>query len=505
MKTLGDFSRLNARRLPDKAAVRLDEEVVTFRQLDEASNRLGFALASAGVAIGDRVALLAFNCPEYAVVSQAVAKVGGILVPISTRLLSHEVRDLLAHCEAKVLVVEAELVELARGAIGALPEAPRLVVMRGACPDAVALDAFVAGQPSLPLGLAVDPAAPAAIMYTSGTTGAPKGVLISHEKYLSIFLAVVIEMDVDDRDVLQVAVPLFHNGGFATVLNPGLMIGATSVCYRGSFKPDKVLADVERYGITTAHWVPTMLSMLLPVAEEGRHDLSSLRKIQYGGMPITTELLQTARRVFKAEFYQGYGTTDAGMIACLRPEHFADKSHMTGRVVFNTASRIVDARGDEVAVGEVGEVVVDAETSGMMGYWRDEEATRQVIRAGWIHTGDMARREPDGFLTVVDRKNFMIISGAENIFPTEVELVVAAHPDVREVAVFGIPDPRYGEVVCAAVVPRCGELDADSVKAFCEGRIARYKIPRHVFVLDALPRTAIGKIAKGELRRRFSQ
>lgn len=508
MQTLGDFSRMNARRGPEKVAVRLDGETLTYRELDDMSNALGRALASGGIGTGDRVALLASNCPEFVVVSQAVAKIGAVLVPINTRFVADEVRYVLEHCEAEAFLVESEYAQTALAAVRGLANAPRLFLLRGGdgIDGTVSLASLIAGQPTETLPTSVDPASPAVIMYTSGTTGAPKGVLISHEKYMRIFLAVAVELDVREEDICQAAVPLFHNGGFATVLNPALMVGATVVCYRGSFDPEKVLSDIERHRITLVHWVPTMLAMVQPHAESGAHDLSSLKKIQFGAMPISPQVLAAARRTFRADFYQGYGTTDAGKIACLRPSQFDQRSTMTGRPVFNTSMRIVDDNGRDVAVGEIGEIIVDAKTSGMIGYWKDEETTAKVMKNGWIHTGDMARQESAGFFSLVDRKGFMIISGGENIYPAEVEVAIASHPAVREVAVFGVSDSKFGEAVCAAVVPKPGATaDLESLRAFCEGRISRYKLPRHLLVLDELPRTALGKIAKGLLKDMFAE
>lgn len=503
MRTLGDFSRLNARRCPHKIAARMDDEVLTFRDLDAQSTRLAWSLISGGVVQGDRVAILALNSPEFVVVAQGVAKAGAILVPINTRFVGQEVVGVLAHCGAKILFVESEFLPVLGTAVDGMETPPLLILIRSggsvACGMAT-LEGYVAAmgpEGALP---GVDPNSAAAIMYTSGTTGTPKGVMVSHDKYLRIFLAIAIEMEVREPDVLQLAVPLFHNGGFASVLNPALMVGATVVCHRGSFDPERILADIARHGVTVTHWVPTMLAMVTPVAKSGRYDLGTLRRIHYGAMPIAPELLAEAREVFKADFFQGYGTTDAGLISCLRPEQHFSHLGMTGRPVFNTVSRIVDLDDNDVPVGAIGEIVVAADSSGMIGYWNDEVATANAIRDGWIYTGDLARQEADGFFTIVDRKNFMIISGGENVFPVEVEAVILSHPQISEVAVFGLKDAKFGEVVCAAVVPKAGaSMSLELIQEYCDGKLARYKIPRRLLILEQMPRTAIGKIAKGTL------
>jgi acyl-CoA synthetase (AMP-forming)/AMP-acid ligase II len=219
-------------------------------------------------------------------------------------------------------------------------------------------------------------------------------------------------------------------------------------------------------------------------------------------MPIMPAALNEVRRLFPAVgLYQIYATTDAGLVSFLRPEDHAEMSQTTGRPVFNTESRIVDESGDDVAVGAVGEIIVNLETSGMLYYWRNEAGTRSAVRHGWLYTGDLARRERDGYFTLVDRKNFMIISGGENIYPREVEEVISRHPAVKEVAVFGIPDDKYGETVCAAVSLRTGfSATADEIMSFCGGKIARYKRPRRVDFWHELPKTPVGKLAKTVLR-----
>ncbi len=495
MFTIGDFSRLNAQRCPNKAAVLFHDRTLTYAALDVLSNRVAHALMARGLECGDRVAIMMFNCPEFVVVSQAVAKIGAILVPVNTRHATDEIAQLFRHCTPKLLFVEPDFYDIAAQA-GARSVLVPLVKL-----DSAGLDEFCAGHSGALVERKVAPESAAAIMYTSGTTGSPKGIVVAHDKYLRIFHAVAIEMEVRERDIFQAVMPMFHNGGFASVLNPALMIGASVSCYGGRFEPERVLRDIERHKVTMTHLVPTMLDRVTSAAQAGDCDLSSLRKIHYGAMPMTAEILARARTVFDVQFFQGYGTTDAGLIARLTPEDHDLRPGMTGRPVFNTRSSIVDDDGKPVAVGEVGEVVVDGSTSGMIGYWHDEAQTGAVIRNGWIHTGDLARREADGFFTLVERRNFMIISGGENIYPSEVEKVLARHPLVREVAVFGVPDVNFGEAVCAAVV-LAGQvsLSVQDVQQFCDGRLARYKFPRHLVILDELPRTATGKVAVGQLR-----
>ncbi|MBI5439896.1 MAG: long-chain-fatty-acid--CoA ligase [Deltaproteobacteria bacterium] len=499
MRVLGDLSRLSARRQPHKQAMVMGDEALTFAEIDRNSNQLAHALLGLGVQPGDRVALLAQNRLDYVVVSQAVAKCGAILVPISFRFAPAEIGYVLSDAEPKVLFAEPEFDAPVREALRTLATEPAVVGLA-----AEGTGAFAGSYPATQPEVSVEPASAAAIMYTSGTTGFPKGVLYSHTMYLRLYDAQTVEGDIDRDDVIHVAMPMFHNAGLNGALNQALLVGATGVVHRGSFDSETVLASIERYRITLAVWVPTMFTILADRAADRRYDLSSLKKIFYGGMPITPEGYAQAKRMFSARLYQFYGSTEAGPIGVLRPEDHERWCETTGREVYNCESRIVDDRGRDVPVGGVGEVIVRAATSGMIGYWRNERATRETMRDGWIHTGDLARVEPEGFFTVVDRKSDLIISGAENIYPKEVEAVLSLHPAVREVAVFGIPDPKYGEAVCAAISLRPGAaLTAEEVEAFCVERLARFKRPRRIDFHDELPKNAAGKIVKTRLRRPY--
>jgi len=359
------------------------------------------------------------------------------------------------------------------------------------------------GRPVRPPAVDVDADSPAMIMYTSGTTGFPKGVLYSHASFLGVYHGVVIEGDMRHDDVVMVTMPLFHNGGLNVLLQPALMLGATAVIMAKGFDPDATLEAVARDRVTLTMWVPTMLAMLARRGI-GSHDTSSLKTLWYGSSPIAAPVLAAAREMFDAGFYQWYGQTETGMNSVLRPEDHAQRSQCTGREMFNAELRIVDGDGRDVPVGGVGEIISAQRCQGMIGYWKNEEATRATIRDGWIYTGDLARVEGDGYFTVIDRKRDMIISGAENIYPKEIEDLLVTHPAVSEVAVFGIPDDIYGESVAAAVVRKEGhEVDEQEIIAFCATRLASYKKPRRVEFVAELPKNATGKVTKHVLRAPF--
>ena len=526
MLVVGDLSRINAVRYPHKPALIMHGIELTYAALNRLSNQLAHALIGQGVQVGDRVALLAFNRLDYAVVTQAVAKCGALLVPMNFRFGPEEIQHVLSDAEPKVMLLEPGFEGATREAIARGAPAPLLITLTDApgaepgtgwidwstatsSPDSSSelLSARALAAPCAPTEppIAVDPQSPCVIMYTSGTTGFPKGVLVSHATYFKIYLATAIETRMRHDDVYLMAVPMFHAAGLNMALHQALFMGSTGIIHRGSFEPEAIFSLVERYRITLAILVPTTLAMLAfhPRVEE--FDLTSLDKLFYGSMPITPPILAKAREVFPhANFNQLYGSTEAGMVSALRSEDHERWSQTTGRQALLTESRIVDDQGNTVPVGGVGEIIVNQRTMGMIGYWRNADATRETIRGGWIYTGDLARVEPEGFFTLVDRRKDLIISGGENIYPKEVENVLATHPAVREVAVFGLPDPLYGESVCAAVVlwPQKHASGAE-LEAHCRAHLASYKRPRRVEFLQALPRNASDKVQKRILREMF--
>ncbi len=478
---------------------------LTYAELDGLSNQLARALILKGVQPGDRVGLLAQNRLDYGVITQAVAKCGAVLVPINFRLVAAEIRFVLENCGTKVLFFEDEYSATVSDALTGLASQPELILLgdesdssRSRSPNHYDL---LGNQSAEALEIEVDPNSVSTIMYTSGTTGVPKGVMYSHAGYFRLFISNIVELDIKREDVLHLAMPLFHNAGLNGALNSMMMIGASGVVHRGSFDPETILGQIQRHRITAAHTVPTMLAMLCNYDGFDRFDVSSLKKIYYGGMPIEVSLLRRAEAKFSASFYQVYGATECGTVTVLLPEDHSRYSQTTGREAFNAESRIVDENMRDVALGEVGEVIVRASDNGMLGYWNNPKATSDLIRDGWIYTGDLARVEEDSLLTIVGRRKELIISGSECIYPREVESVLSQHPAIHEVAVFGIPDDVYGEKVCAAMSLRNGATVTEvELEQFCVANMARYKRPRVFEFHNELPKNSSGKIAKIQLR-----
>lgn len=506
MRVIGDVIRLNAKRHPDKTCLIMDERSMTYGQLNGEVNRLSRGLAGLGVGPGDKVAILALNCLEYPLIVYAIVKTGATVVPINFRYKKNEIVYVVNNSEPKLLFYGAEFAELIGQARPSFELPLKLVSINGgACENSIRMSDLMEGQSASEPQITVDPSSPAFIMYTSGTTGFPKGTLFSHSSYIEIFEGMIYEGDLKHDDTSLVCIPLFHNGGLNGVLQPALMVGGTAVVMSKGFDAEKVLDAVERYRITTTMWVPTQLTMLINYPNVSKWNTSSLNKINYGSSAISPATLEGAMEVFRnVGFYQWYGQVETGMVSVLRPEDHKERSQCTGREMFNADLRIVDEDENDVPAGGTGEVISAQKPLGMIGYFKMDEANRSTIIDGWIHTGDVARVEGDGYFTIVDRLRDMIISGAENIYPKEIEDVLTRHQGVLEAAVFGIPDDVYGEAVCAAVVAKQGyRLQEQEVIDFCALRLSGYKKPKRVVFIGELPKNANGKVTKNVLREPY--
>ena len=505
MQLIGDIARLNAKRYPDKKALIMGEDSLSYSQLNRQTNQLAHGLLSLGVKLGDRVAILAFNCLECMTVQYAVAKCGGIVVPINFRYKKGELIYTMNDSSPKVLFFGPEFISLVEEAKSGFSSPTHLVgLSKEPLASGITFRSLMDGRSTSDPTVHMDPASPFLITYTSGTTGAPKGVLASHVSFLNIYTGMVLEGDVRNGEITLVTLPLFHTGGMHALVQPTLLMGGTAVIMGKRFEPEKIIDAVERYGVTTTMWVPTMLAMLINYPGVTKYRLSSLKKIWYGSSAINPSVLEASMSLFKAGFYQWYGQTETGMVSILRPEDHAERSQYTGREIFNADLRFVDEEGNDAPVGEVGEIISAQKPLGMIGYHNMQEATQRTIRNGWIHTGDLARVEGDGYFTIVDRMSDMIIRGAENIYPKEIEDAISSHPGVLEVAVFGIPDEIYGESVCAVVVKKERyQLTSEEIINYCASKISGYKKPKRVEFMDELPKNASGKVTKNVLREPY--
>jgi long-chain acyl-CoA synthetase len=465
-----------ARADPEQTALRHGAQALSYGALDREASRFGSALLLHGLRPGDRVAVLMRNRLEYASALFGAFRAGLVVVPINAKLHPREAAWIVGNAEAAALVTDSD-------GVGAP------LVIR---PDTDWAALLEAGDPHL-ADARVDADELAWLFYTSGTTGFPKGAMLSHRNLLAMTMSCLADVcDFRRDDVVLHPSPLSHGCGL--YLLASLARGAVNIIdASGRFDPLEVLAAIERERVTCIAFIaPTQIVRLLDAP--ARHDTSSLRAVVYGGGPIHTDHLRAALARFGPVFSQLYGQGEAPMtISGLRPaDHVEEALSSAGFVRTNVEVRILD-----------GEIVVRGDVV-MAGYWRDPEATARTLRDGWLHTGDLGRFDERGRLVVTGRGSDMIISGGTNIYPREVEDVLVLHPRIREACVFGVPDREWGESVVAAIVAVRGlEPEPDDVIAFCRDRLASFKKPRYVELLPALPRNAYGKILRRELRAAY--
>jgi acyl-CoA synthetase (AMP-forming)/AMP-acid ligase II len=488
-------------RTPGKAAVVAGDRVLTFAEVDARIDRLGAALQEHGVRPGDRVALLAANELEYLEVQGACLRYGFALVPLNVRLAVPELDFILRDCAPALLVAGRGREEVV--AALASDARPDRVLGLGDPTGLPSYDEALASAPA-PLDPPLDPALIATILYTSGTTGRPKGAMIDRAGFSARVLINSVELRVRAHDVHLAVLPMFHIAAFLTYAH--VANGATLVMLE-EFSPEAALAEIERAGVTTTCLVPTIIAMLTNHPDRPGRDLSRLRLVIYGGSSIDPEPLRAAIAAFGCEFHQQYGMTESGGQTILRPEDHdpADVPRLrsAGTEAVGVQVRIVDDEDRPLPPGEPGEIVCRA-ASLMVGYWNRPDATEEALRGGWFHTGDIGLRDERGYLHVTDRRNDMIVSGGENVYPREVETVLVDHPGIAEVAVVGVPDALWGHVVTAVLVGTEAP-DDEALVEWARARLASYKVPRRWVRVDDLPRNVTGKVLKHELRARLAQ
>lgn len=513
MLLLGEIVRRHAKYRGARLAYVLDHangttERVTYAELNTGTNRLANVLLEAGVGRGDRVAILAQNCVEYPWTYFACCKLGAIVVPVNTRYKRDEIQHAIDFAEAKVVLVGPEFSEIvaALAAEAEIPTAERLLVFGPTATSSL--------EPLSPLLAEASPDEPEpaespdehdahVMLYTSGTTGAPKGALVSQRTYLLQAGTTQSLGGLTESDVGLSMFPMFHMGGWATPL--GYWVSGGAVVILRKAEPTAMLRAVEREQVTYLYAVPTVYESMLAAPGFETHDLSSLRLLGGGTAYMPREQLERIQRAFGVDrMIIFYGQTEAGPVFCLRPDDVAAKAGSVGTPVNHVDVRIVDETGNDVPDGTPGEIVVASEFT-MIGYWKMPEATEAAFAGGYLHTGDQGVRDSDGFVSIVGRIKEMIKSGGESIFPVEIEALLRDHPDVEECTVLGVPDDHWGESVLAVVVRRRGAgLDEASVVSWVKDRVASYKKPRHVRFVDELPRTASTRqVQKTLLRDRF--
>lgn len=509
MLLIGDIIRRRATGADaDRPALLFKEHRWTYRELNEAAARLANGLADLGVVPGDRVALLGRNSVEWVVAYFAAAKAGAILVPVSYWYKPAELAHVLADSGARLLIASADHADVVGAAREGLSSLERVVWIGGeASGDDAGYAWLIAGSSDEEPERKIAEGDPHVILYTSGTTGFPKGAVLSHRAHVLHAATWASETRAERDDVYLCTYPLFHTGGTDCGILPPLYVGATVVVLPWP-DADAIVDAIERHRVTAFRAVPTIWKRLVARDDLERRDLSSLRRVIAGSDAMPAELIAEIRRRFpQAAYLQNYGLTEAGpVLTYLRPEDPPSAYGSNGLPHPQAEVRIVGPDDEPLPTGVVGEIVARTEHL-MNGYWNLPERTAETLRGGWLHTGDLGYLDESGYLWVTGRQKDVIITGSEHVYPSEVEAVLRLHPAVDEVAVIGVPDAQWGESVCAVVIPAPGATPtAEELIAFVRARLADFKRPRYVVFTDELPRTGpTRKVQKVALRERYRE
>jgi fatty-acyl-CoA synthase len=477
----------------------------SFAELNTRANRLAHVLRGhLGVKKGDRVSVLSHNSVAYIDLLYSVGKIGAVLAPLNWRLAVRELAYIIKDSRPKALFCGPEFADTL-ASLRAEVDVPTYVALEGtAIEDALNYDAALAQAPATePERPDLDAEDPYCILYTSGTTGQPKGAVIPHRQVLWNCINTTASWGLSEQDISPVFVPLFHAGGLFAFITPLFYLGGKIILARG-LEVEESLRVIEQQGCTVILGVPTIYQMWMKSPPFSTADFSRVRWFISGGAPCPEAIMSLWREEKGVVFRQGYGLTEVGPNCfSMTDAQSLTKSGSVGKPMFHSEMRIVDQDGLEQPVGEVGELLIRGPHV-CSGYWENPQATSQAIRDGWFYTGDMAKRDEEGFYYIAGRFKDMIISGGENIYAAEVETAVLEHPDLAEAALIGQPDAKFGEVGLIVVVPRSGAAPTEeSVIQVCAEHLARYKIPKRVIFANALPYSPYGKVQKAELKKRY--
>ena len=499
----GDMLRRSAERFPEKPAILWQGSSLTYRELNAEANQLAHALLDLGLEKGAKIAVLSRNRPEYGAILFGVARTGFVLVNVSVLYAPDELAYVLDKADVVVLIHEDAFAEKVASVLDRLPKLKQRVVIGTAQGGEPSFRQFLAGQPDTIPDVGINEDDPFCMTYTGGTTGRPKGVLASHRNRAVTAHTVMVEEAIDEREVVGIVTPLFHVAALNIMFQPAVLAGATST-FLGKWDVGDFAPMARETHMTAAFMVPTQIAMVISDPNFDAASFATWRKLSFAGAPMPDWVqLAMMEKLPAVKLTQIYGQSEMGVLTSLRHWYLPERLGSVGRQAYNVDVAVVDPNGRRIRPGEIGEVVSRGENV-MLEYYNEPEQTKAFWRQGWAWTGDLATIDQDGFIALVDRSKDMIISGGENIYPKEIESVLYGHPAVAECAVFGVPDDKWGEVPAAYVQLRAGEMASeDELVLHCAERLARFKRPRLVKLVDDFPKTAIGKIQKNVLREPY--
>lgn len=495
-----EMLKATASRLPDKPALICDDETLTYRELQRQVLSLAYNLQKMGVLKGDRVALLFPNCNEMAVAYFACAALGAVAVPLNNRLTGKDLTYILRDCGARMIVVGYQFFEIFQTIREGLPSLKDVIYAGPERKPGAVYFGDLLGAAEPPPDVDLNPDDGAVIMYTSGTTGLPKGAVMTHRNVFTNARNCGAALTYKENDITLIVVPLFHVTGLNSQLVAFLYVGGTCVILK-AYKTAEMIKAIERHRITVLFNVPTMYVLLLINEELKNTDISSLRMAAYGGAPMDRETIVALKERLGLDLYNAYGLTESSSLTTVLPACDAvRKAPSVGLPVSGVQIKTIATDGRETPAGEAGELLIKGPNI-VRGYFNKPEATQKSIIDGWLHTGDVARIDDEGYVFIVDRMKDMIVRGGENIYSIEVESVLNSHPQVLESAVVPEPHPIFGEVVKAFVVLRPDtQATPEEIIEFCQRNIADYKVPASVVFLNELPRNPGGKVVKNRLK-----
>lgn len=502
--TITHLLEKSAEMFGDRVFCTCEDREYGFQTLHDAALRVAVNLAARGVGEGHKVVLLMGNSIEFLYVFLGLGRTGAVTVPVNPQLKPDEIVYIMSNADARVLITIPECLPMLPLLRARLPELKEVFVLGEQAPqDVTPFSALLAPVDSAP-PIAARPESEAALIYTSGTTGLPKGVVLTHRNYVSNARMMAKSTSLSPTDRFLCVLPLFHvNAQVVTVLTP-MTVGAEMVLAK-SVNFLRILPMIAKYKPTLMSAVPTVYHVLCQMPKAAEYDLSSIRFFVSGAAPLPEETHLAVQRVLKKPLVQGYGLSEATCASAVADHNDPIKWNSVGPALAYTNIRIVDRNGTDVPVGKIGEILVSGPAV-MKEYYRDPKATQEVLKDGWLHTGDLGRFDEDGYLYIAGRIKDMIIRGGQNIYPQQIENVLTSLEGVAESCVVGVPEPRWGQEVLAVIKCTEGcELDPSAVIAFCQERLAGYKCPRHVRFVDEFPKTPTGKIKKGEVAEQFAE